>query len=289
MESLIHESHSLHFPDDYPDTEADFEDEERTYRELKEKYFKYPPSKRPNFVKLGIAAPFHFPWHKLVTEWSTELSISTRDQDKNLPFFVMRERSLLRGLGSLLCHVGQRNMLKSLISRNRLCIPAYANAIVAIHLSVVGRGGLVRFAVVCAPNADDLAELDRNPRYSGPCEPQHTDSTRDLRSRMAASTTRSSLDSEMASLLQLGGADDFERLFTAAADDLLSSCSRPILGWVKSGRFSFTEGRVTGLAFVGWCALIHYLESAVRPVVLVRAPHSYQYHFAKFTIRMTPT
>ena len=33
-------------------------------------HFRYPPNKRPNYQKLGIADPFGFAWQKIVNEWN---------------------------------------------------------------------------------------------------------------------------------------------------------------------------------------------------------------------------
>lgn len=69
-----------------PDSEAGKEEQKRIESELREKYFKLPPSKRVNYLKLGINTPFICAWNILLKDWS---KISCNN------FFVLRIKSHL--------------------------------------------------------------------------------------------------------------------------------------------------------------------------------------------------
>lgn len=72
-----------------PDSDAGKVEEKRTEVELREKYFKLPPSKRVNYAKLAINSPFVCPWEILLKDWS-----STPVDE----FFVLRNRNNLSTL-----------------------------------------------------------------------------------------------------------------------------------------------------------------------------------------------
>lgn len=82
-ESLAFEMGECYLP---PDSDAGKEHERRIESELRDKYFRLPPSKRVNYIKLAINSPFICPWKKLLNDWS-----NTKVND----FFVLRDRTLL--------------------------------------------------------------------------------------------------------------------------------------------------------------------------------------------------
>lgn len=82
-ESLAFEMGECYLP---PDSEAGSQNEKRLELELKERYFKLPPSKRVNYVKLGINSPFLCPWRLLLKDWS--------DIEVN-KFYVLRDCRIL--------------------------------------------------------------------------------------------------------------------------------------------------------------------------------------------------
>ncbi|XP_051879452.1 ribonucleases P/MRP protein subunit POP1 isoform X2 [Pristis pectinata] len=57
------------FPDDFPDCPAGMRHSEVTEKELMDKYKRYPPAKRPNYIHYGTMSPFRCPWQQLVEEW----------------------------------------------------------------------------------------------------------------------------------------------------------------------------------------------------------------------------
>lgn len=72
-----------------PDSESGKLEENRIALQLKEHYFKRPPSKRVNFMKLGISAPFLCPWIILLQDWS---NYTCKD------FFVLRNKLMINEL-----------------------------------------------------------------------------------------------------------------------------------------------------------------------------------------------
>ena len=57
------------FPNMYPDTEAGQAWETEQWLTQHTKFQRIPPAKRPSYIKLGVNAPFHFPWAELTAEW----------------------------------------------------------------------------------------------------------------------------------------------------------------------------------------------------------------------------
>ncbi|XP_035677416.1 ribonucleases P/MRP protein subunit POP1-like [Branchiostoma floridae] len=70
MRRLHLETGQLFFPDDFPDTGAYRTLQQEQAAKLREQHDRYPPGKRPNFARLGTAAPFHCPWERLVAGWA---------------------------------------------------------------------------------------------------------------------------------------------------------------------------------------------------------------------------
>lgn len=69
-----------------PDSNAGRQEENRIAMELKEKYFRLPPSKRVNYIKLGIVTPFGCSWNTLLKDWSS---------DNIEDFFILRNKQIL--------------------------------------------------------------------------------------------------------------------------------------------------------------------------------------------------
>lgn len=82
-ESLALEMGECYLP---PDSEAGKANEERIKLEMQEKYFRLPPKKRENYIKLGIISPFSCPWKLLLKDWTP------KPVDD---FYVLRDRIVL--------------------------------------------------------------------------------------------------------------------------------------------------------------------------------------------------
>lgn len=69
-------------------------------------------------------------------------------------------------------------------------------------------------------------------------------------------------------------------LWLPVATSIRSSCSRPIIGFVKHGDFSFTLGQSKGLGYVVADSLNAIAISSHRDKVLIRNTSSRQYKLA---------
>ncbi|XP_043543587.1 ribonucleases P/MRP protein subunit POP1 [Chiloscyllium plagiosum] len=82
-----------HFPDDFPDCPAGIQHSVETKKELIDKYNKYPPAKRPNYIHYGTMTPFRCPWQQLVEEWEAhiqggDLKLAVSGKEQELKFEV---------------------------------------------------------------------------------------------------------------------------------------------------------------------------------------------------------
>lgn len=84
-ESLAFEMGECYLP---PDSNAGEKEEKRIEFEMKQRYFKLPPSKRVNYVKLGIKSPFICPWKVLLKDWGSP-------QSPENAIFVLRNKNSL--------------------------------------------------------------------------------------------------------------------------------------------------------------------------------------------------
>ncbi|XP_013380528.1 ribonucleases P/MRP protein subunit POP1 [Lingula anatina] len=326
----------LRIPYDYPDTQAGAAEERKEWEELEAKYKRYPPAKRPNYIKLGVASPFSYPWLRLVQEWSNikkqgapfiDHNIITQDSrklDRCLDqkthtnqisaeilepmdseeieeFVVLRTRNLLKYLDRI-CHAASMetesspsNMEMSnsdKISLNPqtdisstggidgqemlLTLSQMHNAIVPVTLNLVSRGAPADHSMICIPTQGDLDSLAKDSRYGGPLEQRKQDpnSRKVKKQKIKQKGT------------QQGTADkvkvhNFQDTLIEPKDVAVTS-SRVVIGYLKTGGFTYTSGRGTGRGFCALQGILHALE--LNPgkdfIVLVRSPASYQYRFA---------
>lgn len=84
-ESIAFEMGECYLP---PDSNAGEEEEKRIKSELKERYFRLPPSKRVNYIKMGIVSPFICPWNMLLKDWRSTQNLKNQ-------FFVLRNKNIL--------------------------------------------------------------------------------------------------------------------------------------------------------------------------------------------------
>uniref|UniRef100_UPI0037E952F7 ribonucleases P/MRP protein subunit POP1 n=1 Tax=Semicossyphus pulcher TaxID=241346 RepID=UPI0037E952F7 len=201
-----------HFPHDYPDCPSGVHFQEEQEAELLDKFKRYPPAKRTNYIKHGCLAPFRCPWQQLVEEWElismeggveikgerqtqTTKEIDTVMQEEVTSpsditvtkplscITVLRNRKSLRLLsgwcrhktskGQRLCHVGKVPNLDHLAMTSFLT--THGMSLVWVRLSLLSKGKPELHAMVCVPTAEDLQLLNKGPGNSGPQEPLHKD------------------------------------------------------------------------------------------------------------------
>lgn len=151
-ESLAFESGECYLS---PDSEAGKLEEKRIAMNLKERYFKLPPSKRVNFMKLGVIAPFECPWKILLKDWS-----SSNIEE----LFVLRNKQML---GLLQDCINQKTELPE-IENSSSCL-------VAVYLKMVKKGNLKQNALICLPEKDNISTESTH------FEPHHQDLNEKIR------------------------------------------------------------------------------------------------------------
>lgn len=102
-ESVAFETGECYLP---PDSNAGKGNEKRIEQELRDKYFRLPPSKRVNYIKLGINSPFNCPWNILLSDWS--------NQQIN-EYYILRNRVLLNDIQVNICEEYSLYFLISII------------------------------------------------------------------------------------------------------------------------------------------------------------------------------
>lgn len=94
---------------------------------LEGKFQRYPPNKRPNFLKLGTAAPFHCPWQLLVNEWKRLGGISPATHGIGTgsfgSFFVIRNLKLLVLIGDM---ISGKILLDSLMHDHKVLMETHS-------------------------------------------------------------------------------------------------------------------------------------------------------------------
>ncbi|GAA6098880.1 ribonucleases P/MRP protein subunit POP1 [Tachysurus ichikawai] len=190
-----------HFPHDYPDCPAGVSFQGQQEIELLEKFKRYPPSKRTNYIKYGCVAPFRCLWQQLVEEWEEKVKQHEDIQDtktiqmKDVPSLsgespnpasaltVLRSRKVLRQL-SVWCRPSSSRIRRTQIARCALPLcPALAvslqekwkQCILWVRVCVLSKGRPALHAMLCVPTTEDLQHLRDDPHWSGPNEPQHAD------------------------------------------------------------------------------------------------------------------
>ncbi|KAM8870563.1 ribonucleases P/MRP protein subunit POP1 [Spinachia spinachia] len=197
---------AAHFPHDYPDCPAGARFQEEQEAELLSKFKRYPPAKRPNYIKHGCLAPFCCPWQQLAEEWDLILSEGEKKEEGRQTQIttqadteMMEERqsgdltvtkplhrvSVLRNKKSLKVLSGWCRPTTSKGQRARsggspLDLPtmmrflsAHGTSLVWVRLSLLSKGKPELHAMVCAPTAEDLKRLGKDRGACGPIEPPH--------------------------------------------------------------------------------------------------------------------
>ncbi|XP_075979234.1 POP1 ribonuclease P/MRP subunit [Anticarsia gemmatalis] len=273
-ESLSFEMGECFLP---PDSNAGNEHEKRIESELRDRYFRLPPSKRVNYIKLAISTPFRCPWQTLLNDWS---------EDKVNDFFVLRDRTLLS-------NIQERIMTKRIL-------PNMANSsscLVPVYLKLVGRGCLKHHAVICLPESHDINTI------KSLFEPHHEDSNEKIRKqkrldhvKLAKKLKRNRMKLKMKSKLVPRKSQKVhknepseyvksmrELWLPSTIDTVRNVPSRQVMGYIAQGAFSFTEARSCGVGYIAYNA-INMLLSRNFNQVLVRNTTSKKYYLANIVI-----
>ncbi|XP_046660424.1 ribonucleases P/MRP protein subunit POP1 isoform X2 [Homalodisca vitripennis] len=276
-----------------PDTEAGCLDSEQARSENYEKHFRLPPDKRPNYIKLGVIAPFHCPWERLLQDWHSE--------GDGQGIYVIRNR-------------GQLDFLKCLLSRTKpvtTCVFSEkdkACGLVQVGIEMCGRGTLERCALICGMGKKDI-RLTKDKTGKGPFEPIHEDENEEKRKiqreehqlkllrlrRKRVKAKREMEEKGIFSVKTKEKKNPTEKLVQEQAElmkelwlpneikSVKNSSSRPVLGFVTFGGYSFRQSKTCGYGFVALSALLSVLERN-QGYFLVRNVTSLQYYFVRLKL-----
>ncbi|KAJ8713547.1 hypothetical protein PYW07_013917 [Mythimna separata] len=274
-ESLAFEMGECYLP---PDSDAGKENERRIKLELRERYFRLPPSKRVNYIKIAINSPFVCPWNVLLSDWS---------ENQVNKYFVLRNRTIL-------------NDIQECITKKR-SLPNIENAIsclVPVYVKLVAKGSLQKHSLICLPEAGDFANLKTL------FEPHHEDPNEKIR-KLKRSEHIKLLKKIRKSKIKLkkkektAGAEKLRKITTIEPSEYTKSmrelwlpskvesvrnvASRQVMGYVAQGAFSFTEACSCGIGYIAFHALKHLLNNGLNQV-LVRNTTSRKYRLANIMI-----
>ena len=317
------EQSRLRVPGDYPDTAAGKATEKASGDALEAKHNRIPPAKRPNYVKLGVAAPFRFPWERLVEEWAvlmrTEVSeksnmevdvaeevgkdVAEDAARQKQAFCVCRCRKMLQLLGSLcqptkngcdstpsvaLC--GIFNQLHS--------DEAMSRSLVAVQVSFCQVGMPSCFTMICIPTDEDFTSQGTH----DVTEPQHKDAAsahKKFLSRKRKLATKANGQANETTPKNELVTDDSQLPTDGVAksgcheEHLVGACTRQTIGYITHGNVAFSVGHGHGVGFVAMAALAELLRSQQKVApphgkhgcrVLVRSPRSLQYRWACLSV-----
>lgn len=279
-----------------PDTVSGLKEDKRQQKIMQDEYFRKPPNKRTNFIKMGIASPFQCPFAQLVNEW-----------DGNDSFHVLRKRSTLEGLSQVLR--GQKTL-------KDLDIPA--EALIPVSLSMDSRGTPGNFGIICLPNKRDIKnsltqkyQKNRGPIYVEPAikdddekerkmlRTDHKKLLKRLRNRRVRAKRKLQATANYNVKIQKSSAEKvieeqhkkMRELWLPKPQTIRNQCSKQVLGYLTSSRFTFSEGKVCGVGYVtrnGLASLMSVFQKfkGLQPFVLTRATNSKFYHSAAINIRL---
>lgn len=152
-------------------------------------FFRLPPDKRPNYVKLGNTSPFICSWDILVNDWSQRTSENAavlckteyQPTSSNIKFFVLRDRKMLECLKAVISSLNTKNIKNA--SQNVPNFPGLADlfpsstscCLVPVTIYMCGKGRPADCATICLPTEMDVDNVSKNLHHPGPTEEPHID------------------------------------------------------------------------------------------------------------------
>lgn len=246
-----------------------------------------------NYVKLGVAAPFHCPWEQLLQDWAPG--------EESREFYVIRNRQQLDYLENLTNpRKPQPEIAFSVTDKCR--------GLVQVELEMCGRGTVGEFSMICKLEKKDM-KLARDKTGRGPLESQHEDVNEEARKSlrenhlMKLKRLRKKRVKARRELEEQGIFTVKEKPFKSPTEEIVkeqaevmkelwlprevkkvkTSCSRNIIGFVVFGDYSFARSKSVGYGFVALAPLLSVLEKQ-QGQVLVRNVTSLQYNFARLKV-----
>lgn len=312
--SIAFEYGNIRSPDiNDPDTPAYAREALSIKLELRDKYFRYPPNRRVNFVKLGISSPFFCEWKILMKEWS-----GTEE------FSVLRNRHLLQLLKNNLPAEGSSKRKQNKPSNHTSNFTLQkaledTNYLVRVKITILQKGCPKRFAIICMPTAEDVNHFKHNKQWSGPVEKLNFDRNEVIRktSRKNHVTLLKRLrrqrihhkkkltdnlsktvikdfqadihENECKNLLKFSREVVFKQfekmsqLYLPDCTNVRHSCDREIMGYLTMGDFSFAEAKGIGFGYITLDSLTELINKQYN-FVFVRNIQTRQYRIASLDV-----
>lgn len=310
----------LHYPTDFPDTDAGRQLELSNLKMLQSRYCRYPPDKRPNFGKLNSSSPFLPAWglvigyhgdtgEELPAAKKAKLSVENSNvMEDEIAYYVLRSVKCLVSLSKLLDSlraveeaVGTEERWLSLIND----IPElstvtmdHPRSLVAISFTMCHRGNPSARSMLCIPSAEDLVKLSRDSGYYGPVESLNKKGVCLLHNQQlvigTTSLTNKQFKMAKRQLQSQPNGEDFS--YHGILSDNISTTlgvqplqtSRPVIGYTTNAAYVFSQGMTSGVGFcslLGLMKLVKFCYLQNHPVtILVREHDSLQYRFANVEI-----
>lgn len=307
--SIAFESLNPNIPDiNDPDSPAYMREALITKEELTKKYFRYPPNRRVNFVKLGIHSPFFCDWKNLTKDWSG-----------NEDFYVLRNRELLLLLQVNIYPAKNRNA-KLLDQNTQFNFPDlndYKNCLIRVQISMVRKGSPKKFAIICIPTSEDLKKIENDKKWLGPVEKCHNDPNEKIRKalrknhlillkrlRRQRARRNQALKNNALKLLKecISKLNENKHIIVSSYRKIISdqsikmselylpkcaevrySCEREVMGYITLGNFSFSHAKGIGIGYVTLPSLLGMINKKSN-IVLIRNPQTRQYRIAELNI-----
>lgn len=172
----------------------------------------------------------------------------------------------------------------------------YPRALVWVSLSLLRKGNPELHTMICIPAKDDLLQLGRDQHFCGPQEPKHKDQFKSklLKQKGKRKKANDGKVTEKSALKPMNGTADKQEnlvlgLWPHPLPDVVSHCSRVLLGFVTQGDFSLASGCGEALGFVSLTGLLQMLidqPADKKGLVLLRNPASLQYRFARLSVEV---
>ena len=258
--------------------------------ELREKYFRLPPDKRPNYNILGALSPFSRPWGQLLGDQG---------------WFVLRDQEVIKDLQS---------------RRPRSDYEHADRALVVVHIRMEGKGSLTENTGLYSPLECDLTggELvlteikhkDENCAARKESRLKHQEKLKRLKRQWKKIKTKktqmvltsamedNTLDQNKMSEIELslkslkglreeekhGYKDSSEASWlTQDLSKIRDHNSRRLIGWVVNGGYSLRAGAEVGVCLMALSDLNILVQDNVTRV-LTRQPDNHVYRFAFFEV-----
>jgi ribonuclease P/MRP protein subunit POP1 len=273
------EMRALCFPRDFPDGDPGRTWADEHKQDLETKYCKRPPSKRPNFQKLNVQAPFQPPWGILIQFWKnckgadSPVTLSSGN-NSDCEFYTVRDKNQLEKLSKYCCQESLKSRQqgqKGVQDISGCSVDKLQVALVAVTLAMYGRGSPLEMAMICIPSKKDMDMLAKDKKYGGPSEPN-------VAVKKPPTPTKKKDKSPRNALPELD------------PKNVATSCIRKVIGFLADGKFSLARGSGLGQGFCAVQGLLQ-LEDFHRVkgqlLVLIRDTNSLQYRFAKLSILKT--